>query len=344
CRCAAGFTGLQCQQICSEGRFGPGCREKCRCANQAHCDPITGACRCSLGYIGAICEQPCPDGKYGPNCTLDCECYGNAKCDPVQGCCDCPPGRYGTRCQYELILKVERKTLPFGNEFWESIPNRLIIVLKIRKKFLACPAGFYGWYCSQSCDCQNGATCDPDNGQCRCLSGYFGKQCEQSCANNTYGPHCQLNCDCGKFQCDPETGKCDCPLGLHGPKCKQDSSKKTVAENIILISTRQEELFNLFCVSLCLHCNANAINSITFRFSMIIPKSDLSFVACRPGRYGKNCEYRCECYNGAICDRVTGQCTCAPGYLGATCQHEQFDIESVAKRGDLPEYDFRRKR
>ncbi|VDL80751.1 unnamed protein product [Nippostrongylus brasiliensis] len=247
--------------VCPEGRWGPGCKDKCRCANGAHCNPATGECKCNLGYTGTICDQSCPSGKYGLNCTLDCECHGNARCDPVQGCCDCPPGRYGTRCQF------------------------------------VCPPGFYGWYCSQSCSCQNGASCDPGDGQCLCPPGRESirrnvqnilLQCESSCKNSTYGPHCQLKCDCGDYPCDPRDGTCQCPVGLSGPKCQQ-------GPNI-------------------------------FHFSM-----------CRQGRYGENCVHKCQCYNGATCDRKTGKCTCAPGYLGPTCQHELKDPNSVAKRGDLPE-------
>lgn len=32
----------------------------------------------------------------------------------------------------------------------------------------------YGWYCSEVCDCQNGASCDPNDGQCLCPPGFFG--------------------------------------------------------------------------------------------------------------------------------------------------------------------------
>uniref|UniRef100_A0A1I7XTN8 EGF-like domain-containing protein n=1 Tax=Heterorhabditis bacteriophora TaxID=37862 RepID=A0A1I7XTN8_HETBA len=112
-----------------------------------------------------------------------------------------------------------------------------------------CPIGFYGWYCSQSCDCQNGASCEPGDGQCLCRPGFEGDRCELACKNNTFGPHCQLKCDCGEFPCDPTD-------------------------------------------------------------------------VCRPGRYGENCAHKCQCYNGATCDRKTGKCGCAPGYLGPTCQAE----------------------
>ena len=67
-------------------------------------------------------------------------------------------------------------------------------------------------------------------------------------------------------------------------------------------------------------------------------------LACRAGRFGKNCQEPCQCYNGASCDKVRGTCQCAPGYLGATCQQEYADPNSVASRGDLPDYLIRRRR
>lgn len=33
----------------------------------------------------------------------------------------------------------------------------------------------------------------------------------------------------------------------------------------------------------------------------------------------KNCEQQCECYNGASCQHITGECECAPGYVGPKC-------------------------
>lgn len=53
------------------------------------------------------------------------------------------------------------------------------------------------------------------------------------------------------------------------------------------------------------------------------------FLECRAGKYGKNCEERCECYNGANCEPETGKCICAPGYLGANCQHEQIGLKKM---------------
>lgn len=105
CRCAPGFTGPKCTQLCPSGRYGVGCREKCQCAStHSHCDPKSGVCRCGLGWRGPTCQQQCPPGKYGPDCILDCDCHGDASCDSVQGCCNCPKGRYGSKCQFCIIF------------------------------------------------------------------------------------------------------------------------------------------------------------------------------------------------------------------------------------------------
>ena len=37
---------------------------------------------------------------------------------------------------------------------------------------------------------------------------------------------------------------------------------------------------------------------------------------CPPGSYGLECKERCDCYNGALCDHVNGQCHCLPGFQG----------------------------
>lgn len=58
---------------------------------------------------------------------------------------------------------------------------------------------------------------------------------------------------------------------------------------------------------------SNQINQITYLITV-----------CRPGRYGIDCASKCECYNGAMCDPIGGQCTCSSGWLGATCQTEHM--------------------
>ncbi|KAI8498317.1 transmembrane receptor protein tyrosine kinase [Branchiostoma belcheri] len=57
CSCATGFTGIDCTEACTPGRFGAGCTQQCHCRDNQPCDPYTGAC-----------AQGCADGREGPSC------------------------------------------------------------------------------------------------------------------------------------------------------------------------------------------------------------------------------------------------------------------------------------
>ncbi|XP_030852446.1 tyrosine-protein kinase receptor Tie-2-like [Strongylocentrotus purpuratus] len=49
----------------------------------------------------------------------------------------------------------------------------------------------------------------------------------------------------------------------------------------------------------------------------------LIVIECPYGRYNSStgCVLTCSsCYNGGICDDETGQCICAPGFNGETCE------------------------
>lgn len=41
---------------------------------------------------------------------------------------------------------------------------------------------------------------------------------------------------------------------------------------------------------------------------------------CPAGFFGKLCAQSCDCKHGHLCDPVTGQCVCPPGYLGEHCE------------------------
>lgn len=43
----------------------------------------------------------------------------------------------------------------------------------------ACAQGYTGKYCKERCDCMNGAKCEPTTGQCVCLAGYTGENCQK---------------------------------------------------------------------------------------------------------------------------------------------------------------------
>uniref|UniRef100_UPI003AAA6887 uncharacterized protein n=1 Tax=Centroberyx gerrardi TaxID=166262 RepID=UPI003AAA6887 len=83
------------------------------------------------------------------------------------------------------------------------------------------------------CNCSSGGEgildpdeCDPTSGQCSCLSGYTGLQCED-CEDGhfTNGTSGCLPCGCDSFgavnhRCD-SSGMCVCKTGVYGPKCDE---------------------------------------------------------------------------------------------------------------------------
>ncbi|XP_028989176.1 multiple epidermal growth factor-like domains protein 9 [Betta splendens] len=83
------------------------------------------------------------------------------------------------------------------------------------------------------CNCSTGGEgilaedeCDPVTGQCSCLSGYAGLQCDDCEEGHfTNGTSGCLPCSCDSFGavdnlCD-SSGICECKTGVYGPKCDE---------------------------------------------------------------------------------------------------------------------------
>lgn len=50
-------------------------------------------------------------------------------------------------------------------------------------------------------------------------------------------------------------------------------------------------------------------------------------LACSPGEYGRNCQFRCSdyCHNNEVCDAFFGNCSkCADGFQKAKCDKRKF--------------------
>lgn len=50
---------------------------------------------------------------------------------------------------------------------------------------IPCSSGTWGLGCNQTCQCANGAACDPANGTCTCSAGWRDEYCDASCPVST---------------------------------------------------------------------------------------------------------------------------------------------------------------
>ena len=89
---------------CKEGFFGPQCRGKCRCQNNATCDGKDGTCDCQPGWTGVQCDNPCPSGYFGKNCHSKCKCQNGGSCESVDGNCTCVNEWQGEICDLSKLL------------------------------------------------------------------------------------------------------------------------------------------------------------------------------------------------------------------------------------------------
>lgn len=50
-------SGVHCDSVCAEGRWGPNCSLPCYCKNGASCSPDDGICECAPGFRGTTCQR-----------------------------------------------------------------------------------------------------------------------------------------------------------------------------------------------------------------------------------------------------------------------------------------------
>ncbi|CAL8370062.1 unnamed protein product [Lota lota] len=159
------------------------------------CEAFGGQCRCRPNMIGRDCST-CATGYWGfPNCR-PCSC-GSRLCEPVTGHCVCPPRTLRPDC-----TRCEPQT--FGCH-----PV----------------AGCEACNCSRPGVTTPEASCDHDNGQCRCKNNVIGRQCDRCQAGFHGYPNCRP-CDCNEAGteedvCDSFSGQCLCKENVQGPRCDQ---------------------------------------------------------------------------------------------------------------------------
>lgn len=58
---------------------------------------------------------------------------------------------------------------------------------------------------------------------------------------------------------------------------------------------------------------------------------------CPAGMFGLGCRHRCQCDNKALCDHVSGACTCQVGWTGTFCEKRKWSF-LITKPNSPSEY------
>ncbi|CAG0900959.1 unnamed protein product, partial [Cyprideis torosa] len=252
------------------------------------------------GWSGLSCDTPCPAGTYGEDCERICSCKNGASCHPVTGECTCSAGYQVGWAGYQVG--------------W---------------------AGYQvGW------------------------AGYQGKHCESRCDSWTYGLRCSQPCDCdadGAEGCDPATGTCICKPGFRDNHQLDLTTyfERCVVPEVSAVTLTARLGFGALtapcpvpgaCTGAAIlrRASASASEGGTERSATNpaggeptergAPKSALPVKTSAPQKLPlphprRECHTNFRCFQGNIflsaangpCNHITGQCNCAPGYTGISC-------------------------
>ncbi|XP_078595043.1 uncharacterized protein LOC144872599 [Branchiostoma floridae x Branchiostoma japonicum] len=181
----------------------------------------------------------------------------------------------------------------------------------IHVKPVGCPVGKYGFLCDKSCICKNGARCHGFNGACKCPPGWKGVACDipkpevsieltPSDLRYVY-ISANLTFRCKAHHIDVKT------VSLTFPNASQKVSIGVREIDIVLRNVQPKDDGPYTCM---VEDTEGKTHNTNFVFSV---------TNCPPNHKGAHCEERCDCQQGASCDRWAG-CVCPPGWTGTRCQ------------------------
>ncbi|XP_076813953.1 tyrosine-protein kinase receptor Tie-1-like [Clavelina lepadiformis] len=150
-------------------------------------------------------------------------------------------GRIRPMGRYNATLQISNVTLEDGGVYMGQFRNKADVFAATILVVRECPTDKWSSNCSLPCPlCHNGGRCSADSGECVCLPGFTGANCQSECPPNTFGPTCQVRCSeitgsvtCLGLQVCQRTG-CDCVMGWRGSNCdvKRCEPSTNATENI----------------------------------------------------------------------------------------------------------------
>ncbi|KAH9498702.1 hypothetical protein Btru_004609, partial [Bulinus truncatus] len=334
------------------------CAEKDKCKNTAG----GFTCSCSPGYKlnndGRTCLA-CGQGKWGLECASDCRCSTGAdRCDPQKGCI-CKPGFSGVYCSNDinecatglLICAAGEKCVnTIGSASCQCLSGYRNVSGKCQDidecaSYLtnSCEQVCENYIGGYTCSCHLGYKYQPESKTCldidECSLNF--DDCEQNCENTNGGYHCsclnglKLNVDgvtcsvssqCTTKHCSDKCAvvnsieTCLCPRGkildpFNDTQCLDaDLCKDKPCTNGICLETSYNTSFACSCPD-----------------GMKLASDETTCIACTDGTYGKDCSKSCSCTaaNTKSCDKVSGACSCNPGWTGTNCDSDFDECKST---------------
>ncbi|KAK3609861.1 hypothetical protein CHS0354_015052 [Potamilus streckersoni] len=367
CSCNQGYQLLEDSQSCKD--INECSTEPLnQCSHQKRCLNNEGGytCSCDIGFRldkdGRTCHN-CDDFHYGPDCSIPCNCgVGAVTCDPVAGCV-CKNGWRGEKC---TVDRNECNSIP------SPCAGANALCINTNGSYIcACKPGFRNTSigcedinecedlllndCEQvcvnnegsyTCNCELGFLQDEHN--CHDINECAGQNnCSHSCENTHGGYRCACNDGfklnhADKRTCLPKTlcqREAELACRIKGALCvEKHDTTECYCEKGYAFSRNEtcedlNECENNTCQEICYNIPGGYICSCNT--GKTIARDGKTCTDCTDGKYGDGCNNNCSCNNTNTekCSKVTGECTCMPGWQGPTCN---MDLDECLNNSTCP--------
>jgi hypothetical protein len=355
CKCAEGFSGLQCEEPqddewctldCTNGGVCGLDRRRHHRRGLDEQEPEEEGqffCTCPPGFVGALCEED-DEAEW---CTLTC--FNGGVCqlldtpdddqlldtpdddndnDNNQGgmACECPDGFSGRECQSFVQDDVCVLECANGGACMHDHDGRIILEEDDdgqSGEFCVCPVGFVG----ERKPCSNGGICRLVD--CRLVE--IAVDCDDDVADD-------------QVIIDQEI--CECPVGFSGTFCqiKEDCRLECLNGGMCMLQSGRlldedgSDVSEEFC--LCpdgysgerceiRKCLVQCQNNGTCQTILDERNIDEQICECPDGFSGVFCDIQdctLECQNGGFCKILSGEqynqdCLCSEGFDGSFCEN-----------------------
>ncbi|VVC92301.1 unnamed protein product [Leptidea sinapis] len=241
CKCAEGFSGVDCERVDNPCAPQPCDHGTCALAAPPPAAPAGSpapaaapspgfVCTCERGWGGARCDQDIDDCAAAP-----CRHGGTCRDRLDAFVCDCPPGWTGATCA-DVFVPVDVDECSGGGAGPAEAAvgaegglgpcvNAAACNNSAGGYSCACLPGWTGRDCELNVDdctgqCLHGATCIDlvDDFHCACAAGYAGRTCARDVDDCASRP-CRNGGECVDLL---DAYRCICPVGFSGLDCEDD--------------------------------------------------------------------------------------------------------------------------